>query len=138
VEHMGLSSSIYMMYLQNWTTGNSPTIACAWSNKANIPCVNSDLSLFPWKEKDCVSWRVSPPKTHTYTHYYLIAFCTQHNFLKWILKKTCYVSHLHTQSEKLNAKRKSLQLCWCSSLQDEEEEEEEELTHVSNTHSQQQ
>lgn len=69
LEHMGLSSSIYMMYLQNWTTGNSPTIACAWSNKANIPCVNSDLSLFPWeKKKRTVSLEESAPPKHTLTH----------------------------------------------------------------------
>jgi hypothetical protein len=51
-----------------------------------------------------------------------------------IKKNLLCFTFIHTQSEKLNAKKKNPCYCVAAALQDEEEE----LTQVSNTHSHQQ
>ncbi len=59
----------------------------------------------------------APTKTHTYTHDYLIAFCTQHNFLKWIIKKKLVMFHIYTHTKwKIKCKKENpcYILCCCS------------------------
>lgn len=65
--------------LNNWKL--TYNCVCMKQTKQISHVLTLTLASFLGKKGLCLL-KSQPPKTHTYTHYYLIAFCTQHNFLK--------------------------------------------------------